>query len=185
MLRKILEIGLINSKNNALISYIKFVIVLFGLIIGSQIRIYVPFTPVPITAQTLVVMLGSAWIGNVLAPLAIITYIVLGLIGLPVFAGGGGFYKLIGPTGGYLLGFVIVSWLISKVINKNSTLSLILGIFSLGSVLILCLGTAFLSYYLGISFCNSLNVGFLPFLPGELLKVAVAAGVYRMVIAKY
>lgn len=185
MLRKVIEVKLINSKDFAVISYIKFAIVLFALVVSSQIKLYIPFTPVPITAQTLAVIIGSAWIGNMLAPLAVIVYIALGLIGLPVFAGGGGIYKLIGPTGGYLLGFVIASWIISKVINKRYSWSLILGVFSIGSILILLLGTIFLSYYLGISFFHSLNLGFLPFLPGELLKVAVAAGVYKMIIAKY
>ncbi len=88
-------------RSKLIINTINLLILITAMIISSNIRLYLPFTPVPITAQTLVILLGSAWLGSNLAPLSIIFYITIGLIGFPVFANGGGLDKLIGPTGGY------------------------------------------------------------------------------------
>src|SRR3712207_1750584 len=78
-------------------------------------KVPLPFTPVPITLQTLAVLLSGAMLGAYYGALSMIIYLILGAIGLPVFAGGGsGFGSLLGPTGGYLLSYPIASFVVGK-----------------------------------------------------------------------
>ena len=84
-------------------------------------KIPLPFTPVPITLQTLVVLLSGAMLGAYYGALAMILYITVGALGLPVFAGGGsGFGALLGPTGGYLFSYPIAAFVIGKMLEKKN-----------------------------------------------------------------
>src|SRR3989339_1476470 len=81
-------------------------------------KIPLPFTPVPITLQTLVVLLSGAMLGSTYGTLAMILYVVVGALGLPVFAGGGsGIGALLGPTGGYLFSYFIAAFFIGKIVE--------------------------------------------------------------------
>src|SRR3989338_3067524 len=83
-------------------------------------RIPLPFTPVPITLQTLAVLLSGAMLGPYYGALSMIIYLALGAIGLPVFAGGSsGIGALLGPTGGYLLSYPIAAFVIGKMLEKK------------------------------------------------------------------
>ena len=140
----------IYSSNNSLVSSLlgkktnDFVYVLLTSIIGSFLlaissKVQIPLTPVPVTLQTLVLLVMSMFLGWRGAVGATSLYLFQGAIGLPVFAHGGGFIILFGPTGGYLFGFLIAS-LVVKLGTKtpapskgNSTPIPVLGLKSLGN----------------------------------------------------
>ena len=87
--------------------------------LGAYARIYLPFTPVPITLQTFFVLLSGAVLGKKLGGISQAGYVILGGIGLPLFAGMGGIEYLFGPTGGYLIGFIVASWVIGKMLERR------------------------------------------------------------------
>jgi biotin transport system substrate-specific component len=142
-----------------------------------------PFSPVPLSGQSFGVMLAGALLGPRRGPLAVLAYLLLGLMGLPVFAGGqAGPGVLVGPTGGYLWGFVAGAWVVGHLADAQAeraawrTLAgLVLG----GIVVVYALGVAQLSFIAGLSLTKALAVGVLPFLPGDLVKAAAAAALVR------
>jgi len=152
------------------------------LIACAQIRIPLPFTPVPITGQTFGVLLTGALLGSRYGTFVVIAYVVQGLTGLPVFAGlKGGIAVLFGPTGGYILGFIptafVVGWLLEKGWYKNLVLTIMA--FALGNAIIYAFGLPWLAFFVGWD--QVLQMGLLPFLPGDLLKMILAVLVIRSV----
>lgn len=153
-------------------------VVIGSLLIGlaAQISIPLPFSPVPVTGQTLAVMLVAASLGARLGAASVALYVAEGLLGLPVFAGGAsGAARLLGPTGGYLVGFVaaaaVVGWLAElgwAARVWKCALALILG-----EVVLYVFGLAWLARFpLQVSLVEA---GLLPFLVGDAYKVAVVA----------
>ncbi len=145
-------------------------------ILGAFVRIPLGFTPVPITLQTFFVLLSGAFLGS-LGSLSQIIYICLGIAGLPIFAGAGsGLFYLLGPTGGYIAGFILASLFVSRFIkySDNSLFSHFV-IFLLGDLVILSSGVIWLKFLLGYPLNRLLFLGFIPFLPGDLLKAFFAA----------
>ncbi|MBO4302766.1 biotin transporter BioY [Methanosarcinaceae archaeon] len=150
---------------------------------GAYIRIALPF--VPITLQTFFVIMAAVLLGRKWGTVSVVVYLLVGLIGLPVFSGGtGGTGVLLGPTGGYLYSFVIVSFIVGflsdRVIRPNagkySKLRFSLMTFFIavaGSLLILLIGTIHLMYVTDLPFRMAFYAGFLPFVPGEILKSLV------------
>lgn len=142
----------------------------------AQIRIPLPFTPVPLTGQTFAVLLVGAALGARRGFASLGLYLLSGLAGLPVFAGGAaGMTHLFGPTGGYLLGFVaaayVIGWLAERGLERSLRTSLLP--FALGTLIIYALGAGWLALYVGPQ--AALAKGVLPFLPGDLLKLVLAA----------
>ena len=154
------------------------VLVLAGsalLAISAQIKI--PLYPVPVTGQTLVVlMIGMAY-GSRLGAATLLAYLVEGGMGLPVFAGGGaGWATLAGPTGGYLIGFLVAAFILGLLAERgmgrgpvSTALAMIVG-----TALIYVFGVTHLSGFIG--FEKAVAAGLLPFLYGDALKLVVAAG---------
>jgi len=148
--------------------------------LGAFVWIPLPFTPVPITLQTFFVLLGGAILGRRLGASSQLLYLGLGGLGLPIFAGvsGGGLSRLVGPTGGYLIGFVLAAYLVGRMAKKKKanlwSLMLIMGV---GEGIILFLGTLWLACVLRIGMGQSLYLGLIPFLPGDMVKLAAAASV--------
>ncbi|MEE9167714.1 MAG: biotin transporter BioY [Candidatus Neomarinimicrobiota bacterium] len=142
----------------------------------SQIKISLPFTPVPITGQTLGVLLTGAMLGRTRGVAAIVVYLCEGLVGLPVFAGGAfGFTHMLGPTGGYLFGFIPGAFITGLLAEKGwdrKTGTTILAMV-LGNLAILSVGLFWLAPFTGID--RLLELGFLPFIPGEIVKIGLAA----------
>lgn len=146
--------------------------------------ISIPIGAVPITLQFLFTALAGILLGAKVGALSQLVYVILGLIGLPVFAGGmGGVGMVAKPTFGYLLGFVLAAYIIGKlaeVVDKPSFLRLFTAIIA-GLVVMYIVGLPYLylilNYVIGskISFYNTLNKGMLVFLPGDLLKCLLAA----------
>ncbi len=152
----------------------------FSLIIAvsAQVSIPLPFTPVPVTLQTFAVVLTGALLGSRRGAAAILAYLAEGLAGLPVFSlGRAGFAHLLGPTGGYLVGFVAAAWLVGFFVERRlaSTLFGALFVLIVGHLVPYVTGVAWLSVSLGIQ--RALILGFMPFLVGDALKVAASVGV--------
>ena len=149
---------------------------------GAWIAIPLPF--VPVTLQTLFTMLAGALLGPYYGALAMIVYILLGLIGLPVFAQGqSGLGTLVGPAGGYLVGFVVsamVIGLLTRGKEKPGLLRLCLAM-AIGELVVYAFGVAQLSLVAGMSLEAAIVAGALPFVPGDVLKIAVAALIARKI----
>lgn len=152
----------------------------FSFLIGlcAQVRIRLSFTPVPITLQTLGVLGAGAVLGSRYGMLAVLFYLVEGTLGLPFFAGGvAGAQYLLGPTAGYLLGFVpaagLTGWLAER--GWDRTPAAAAGATALGSVVVFACGLAGLAFFVPAG--QLLDAGLLPFLAGDMVKIAVAAGV--------
>ncbi|MHA1687474.1 MAG: biotin transporter BioY [Candidatus Heimdallarchaeaceae archaeon] len=149
--------------------------------ISAQIRIYLPWTPVPITLQTYVVMIAPILLGTIFGGISQILYIMGGIAGIPWFAGWkGGIVCLVGPTGGYLIGFVATSFFIGYIRErcqwlKNKFFFLILLIIA-NVFLIYLPGLTWLWLWYNfsaqqITFIDLLAKGVLPFLPGDITKI--------------
>lgn len=153
---------------------------MFGAVtaIGAFIAVPLPFSPVPITLQTLFLFLAAALIGGKLGALSQIVYIALGIIGLPVFAGGkAGFGVLLGPSGGYLYGFVIgafVAGILISVREKPGVAWIMLSLCTAVVAIYSC-GVLQLAAVASLSLQKSILVGALPFLPGDAVKLTAAA----------
>ncbi len=152
----------------------------FSVLTAIGALVFLPLYPVPVTLQTLFTYLSGAILGPWFGALSQVIYILLGGIGLPVFAGGkAGFGTLLGPTGGYLFGFVVASFAIGKVCNlrRQPTASRIAGSFVLGTAIIYTLGVLQLTQWMNGDLQRALMVGVLPFIVGDALKVAIATAV--------
>ena len=145
--------------------------------LSAQVVVPVPFSPVPMTLQPLAVLAVGGLLGAVGGFSALVVYLILGVLGLPVFAPGGlpGALRLIGPTGGYLLAFPIAAGLTGALAGRvpRSVLRVLLAC-ALGMVIIHVGGVAQLAL-LGGDPALAMRIGFVPFLTGDLLKVGLAA----------
>lgn len=153
-----------------------------GLVGLSQLSLTVDLSPVPITGQTLGVLLTSMLLGPGLGTLVVAAYLLEGALGLPVFAGGaGGLEKLLGPSGGFLLSFVPAAYLTGRLARRVKPPILLknLGIMTLGTLLIMAGGLAWLARFVASG--ELLEVGLIPFLPGAGIKVVIGAGVVSLV----
>ncbi|HYF40674.1 MAG TPA: biotin transporter BioY [Gemmatimonadales bacterium] len=144
--------------------------------ISAQFVAPVPLSPVPMTLQPLAVLVVGGLFGAAAGVSALILYIALGALGVPVFAGGGsGFVHLIGPTGGYLLAFPVAAGVTGALAGSapRSVLRVLLAC-ALGMVVIHVGGVAQLAL-LGGDPAAAFRMGFVPFLTGDLLKIGLAA----------
>ena len=138
----------------------------------------VPLPPVPITLQTLFMALAAVLLGPRLGALSQVVYVLLGLIGLPVFAGGkAGLGVLLGPTGGYLVGFVAGAYATGFLVHRMprpGALRIALAV-ALGYLVVYVPGVIQLSLVAELSLLKAVSVGALPFLVGDALKTATVA----------
>ncbi len=147
--------------------------------LGAFVRIPLPFSPVPVTLQTFFVLLAGASLGSGLGALSQAGYMLLGAAGVTVFTGAGsGLLYLSGPTGGYLAGFIAASFFIGCFIGRAKNLISVFALFCLASATILACGVLWLKVVLGYSFLKLMLIGFLPFVPGDMLKALFAAAIY-------
>jgi biotin transport system substrate-specific component len=142
----------------------------------SYITIPLPFTPIPITAQSLAVMIAGCVLTPIQAGLSMIIFLFMGCIGIPVFsAGRAGIGIVVGKSGGYLIGYfagaVIISLLTRR---KKSLMNMFLACVLGGIVVVHFMGTAWLGFITKIGIKNAFIVGSLPFLPGDIIKSIAA-----------
>ncbi len=174
----------LNLQREKLSTLFNVMLVLSGSILialFSQIAITIPFSPVPITGQTLAVMLVGALLGSKRGSLSVIAYLTEGAIGFPVFANfSGGIQHLMGPTGGYLISFIFVAFLIGYLFEKGWDKSFVKNITAmlLSYIIIFGIGLVWLSFYVGID--KVFAIGLFPFIPGLMIKTSIFLSlVYR------
>lgn len=137
----------------------------------------IPIGIVPISLTNLAIYLAIYALGAKRGTLSYIVYLFIGVVGLPVFSGfSGGFTKLLGPTGGYLIGFAFMAFISGIFIDKfsNKIYMCFLGMV-LGTIVTYLLGTAWLSYETKLTFNAALYAGVIPFIPGDLVKMIIAS----------
>ncbi len=146
------------------------------LIVSSYIQFPLPLSPVPVTAQTMIVMACGLFLGPIRGALIILAYLGEGAMGLPVFAGGtAGFAKLIGPTGGYLFGFILAALLVGFLSEKIRSMNYVklIAVLSVGTIAVLLPGLAILNQFVPQG--SLLQMGLYPFLPGAAIKIIIMA----------
>lgn len=150
-----------------------------SLLMTLAAKVQVPFWPVPMSMQTAAVMLIGAAYGGRLAALSIGFYLLQGALGLPVFAGGGGLAYLAGPTGGYLVGFLVAGTVLGYLVERGAARSVLDLMFCLmvAEAILFGLGIAWLANLVG--FEKAIAAGLVPFLPGEVLKIALSIALIR------
>jgi len=148
--------------------------------LAAQVRIVMPFTPVPFTGQVLIVLIGASVLGRYGA-LGQGMYLVMGGA-FGWFSGMAGFAALLGPTGGYLLGFVLASVVLGELVErrKDWSMSRVLLAMSLGVLIIYALGAAQLALFLGLDGVEAVVLGVLPFITVDALKVLMASAAGTM-----
>lgn len=138
--------------------------------------------PVPLTLQTFFVLLAGALLGPVDAVAAVCLYLAAGALAVPVFANAGGAAGLAyftGLTGGYLVGFVAAALLVGLAARRSRRFSTLVSAFVGGALLILTLGVLHLCVVCGMPPAKAFSVGFIGFVPGDILKALAALVVYR------
>ena len=154
---------------------------LFVALIAVGALIAIPIGPVPIVLQNMFVLLAAIILGPIWGLTCVTIYLLIGLAGLPVFAGGtSGIGKLFGPTGGDLLGYlpcVFATALISNLSSKalGGKLSADILAMLVGSLIVYAAGVSWLSTVTGMSLHKALMVGMYPFLIGDVVKIVAAA----------
>jgi biotin transport system substrate-specific component len=148
--------------------------------LGAQVFVPLPFTPVPMTLQTLFVVLAGALLGPRLGAASQLAYLAMGVAGLPVFYGGAfGLAHLLGPTGGYLLAFPVTAYVAGLVARPTerrgvTDLARLFAGLLVASMVILLGGTAWLAAMTGDA-AGAVTLGLVPFLLGDVIKVGLAA----------
>jgi len=150
----------------------------FLLALSAQIALPLPFSPVPVTGQTFAVLFIGFLLGPKRAVISVLLYLGQGLAGLPVFAAApkAGYIVLLGPSGGYLIGFVpaaFLTGLLAKFGWDRRVWTTVVAM-SLGNIIIYTFGLIWLSILTGFNY-NTLSFGLYPFIPGDILKIALAA----------
>jgi biotin transport system substrate-specific component len=168
-------------------------VVLGSLVVAAlaQLSLRLPFTPVPVTGQTLAVLLVGASLGSVRGGASVLLYLAQGAAGLPVFAegkAGAAFLVMADPlhtTGGYLWGFVLAAFVVGFLAERgwDRRLGSAIGAMLIGEVIVFALGVAWLAAALGVplqapgqTFNDALEFGLYPFVVGEIAKLLIAGG---------
>lgn len=144
--------------------------------IGVAAQITIPLPLIPITAQSLVVLLVGYGLKSRLAVIAIVLYLLLGIVGIPVFAdASAGWEKIAGNSGGFLYGFIIGAYAVGKLSEQGwaKKIPKSLAAMSIGTAIILLTGVTHLSYYIGWS--KAIEYGLQPFIAGAIVKIALGA----------
>lgn len=149
---------------------------------GAYVAVPLPWTPVPVTLQTLFVLLAGAVLGARAGAGAMAIYLALGASGAPVFSfGGAGLPWLLGPTGGYLIAMPAAAYLVGAAVGRDAGWLRLTGGLALGTVVLYLGGVAQLFLLTGQEPGALLAVGVLPFLAGDVTKILVAALLARSV----
>ena len=146
--------------------------------LSAQVRIPLPFTPVPVTLQTFFVLLAGIVLGPGLAALSMGLYLALGAIGMPVYmAGGFGLAYLSGITAGYLLAFPPAAYLAGMLSGHELNRRRAYGALLAAGVFIMAAGTTWMALLFRIDLLEALKIGFFPFIIGDIVKTIAAVEV--------
>lgn len=156
-------------------------LILFGsLFIAALAQVRIPLQPVPITGQTLAVLLVGMALGSRRGVLAVLAYLGMGAAGLPFFTGAqSGLVYMAGPTGGYLAGFILAAWLVGWLAERgwDRNLGTTLAAMALGNLAIYAVGVSWLAVLVGgfSGPSGAVALGLTPFLLGDVIKALIAA----------
>jgi biotin transport system substrate-specific component len=145
--------------------------------VAAQVRFHLPFTPVPLTGQTFAVLLTGAALGMRAGAASQALYLVLGLIGLPVYTDfEGGWHAATGSTGGYLVGFVVAAAIVGALAERRQDRSFLTSVPAMltGTAVIYTFGALWLAHHLGVSVSKAVELGVSPFLIGDAVKLVLA-----------
>ncbi len=156
----------------------------FSLLIAlcSQVAIPLPFTPVPVTLQTFAILLAGCLLGSGRGALSVVAYVAEGSIGLPFFSGGtSGIAHLLGPTGGYLLGFALCAFIVGLFAERGLCVKWPGRLLALvvGDLATYVPGVVWLGAFTGMS--KAISLGLVPFIVGDALKIAAGWGLLSVV----
>ena len=164
-------------RTTALANAVLVVSGVFALAILAQIAIPVPGSPVPVTGQTLgVLLIGTAY-GSTLGVTTFALYLLAGIAGAPVFANNGfGIDRVIGATGGYLIGMLVATYVVGQLARLRLDQKFLTALPSMliGTVITFSFGLVWLQQYTGKDWAWTINAGLTPFIVGEVLKIAIA-----------
>jgi biotin transport system substrate-specific component len=146
-----------------------------AIVAGAHLKMPLPFTPIPLTLQTLVVLLAGGLLGARLGFVATTGFLLVGLLAPGALAGP----SFLGPTGGYIVGFVLAAVIMGMATRRGGWLWPIVGAVSASLVILLC-GSLWLVAYTGQDWVKALQFGLLPFLPGDAIKTAAAVAGVRL-----
>ncbi|MBX3103913.1 MAG: biotin transporter BioY [Cryobacterium sp.] len=143
-------------------------------------QIAIPLWPVPVTGQTLAVLLVGSSLGALRGSISMLLYAAIGILGLPVFSGAAsGLHVILGPTGGYIIGFVfaaaLTGWLSQQKWDRKFARAILT--FCLGIAVIYAIGLPWLAFTLSLGLDATLTAGLYPFAIGEVIKFVIAASV--------
>lgn len=143
----------------------------------AQISIVLPFTPVPINFGPFIVLLSGALLGSRMGATSMIVYILIGAVGMPVFANfSAGVGKLAGPTGGYIVSYILVAFVTGYMIEKlGNKLSVVLLSMTVGMIICYVCGTAWFMVLTKNNLVASLGMCVFPFIPGDIFKIVAGA----------
>jgi biotin transport system substrate-specific component len=158
-----------------------FLIIICGsLLVGisAKIRVYLPFTPVPVTGQTFVVLMLGALFGSYRGALTMLAYLLEGVLGLPVFTSVTGAAALFGPTGGYLVGFIVAAYIVGRLAEMGWDRRVLTTVAAMliGDAVLLAFGFVWLTLLLA-DVKTAFIAGVVVFLPGDILKITLAAAI--------
>lgn len=155
-------------------------VIVFSLFIAACAQFSIQIGPVPITGQSFAVLLTGALLGSRLGAAAVIAYLIEGAIGLPFFAGGGaGIVRFFGPTGGYLVAFPAAAFIVGAFAEHgwDKRYPTAVAAMAIGSVVILLGGLAWFTVLTNTPPVAAFKIAVLPFLLGDVVKIALAAAV--------
>ncbi|MFV9509691.1 biotin transporter BioY [Tepidibacillus sp. LV47] len=151
-------------------------------VIAILAQLSIPIGPVPITLSIFGVFLSAGLLGPKMGTISVILYILLGAIGVPVFANfSGGIHVLLGKTGGYLFGYIIATYFIGKFFEKSKDKSIryrsihFIVLSLIGLVIIYTLGAIQLKYVLNLSWAKAFEFGVAPFILFDIIKIVIAS----------
>ena len=143
----------------------------------GPLSIAIPISPVPISFTNLAIFFSATILGWKKSTISFIVYLLIGFIGVPVFSYfTSGPAKLLGPTGGYLIGFIFLAMIAGLFVDKfpDKIYMHVLGMV-LGSIVPYLLGSGWLAYQADMSFKAALFAGVIPYIPGDIVKIIIAA----------
>ena len=152
--------------------------------LSAQLSIPLPFTPVPVTGQTFAVLLTAGVLGAGRAVLSMLLYLLLGMAGVPWFAGGSSAFKngALVVSFGYVVGFLVAAALVGYLAQRGNTRTplRVAGLMILGNAVIYLIGAIWLAAAINVSISTAFELGVQPFLLGDALKIALAAGLFPL-----
>lgn len=153
---------------------------LFAAFIAVASQIAIPIQPVPLNMAIFAVLLCGGMLGKKYGTFSVAAYILLGVAGAPVFVGfRGGLAVLAGPTGGYIAGYVIIAFITGAVCEKTRKIKYTAMFMLLAVVLCYAIGTAWYCLITESNIVTALMLCVVPFIPGDLIKIALAATVIK------